>query len=56
MLKGSGYVFETWIEESAIPGVGYPRFVISAAGSFTREDVEWIREALDNWLRANHDP
>lgn len=42
---GPGYVFE------AEPSDGYLR--ISAAGTFNRETVEWIRDALNEWLGRN---
>lgn len=46
MTVGSGYVFKTittfWSD--------FETLEISAAGTFHREDIEFIRDALTKWL------
>lgn len=53
MTKGAGYVFET---DTLNLGEGRsPQWMleISAAGTFHREDVEFIRDALTLWLEKH---
>jgi hypothetical protein len=59
MTKGPGYVFETDTLNYGGPADGSgdapPRWYlkISSAGTYSRERVEWIRDALTKWLELH---
>lgn len=54
-MVGCGYVFETDTLNFGVDKRPRWSLNISAAGTFSRDDVEFIRDALTTWLAKHED-